>query len=41
MREIVLGITAAVVVAVCAGIWLNTVQTSVSDRYTVANSVRR
>jgi hypothetical protein len=41
MREILLGIAAAVVVAVCAGIWLNTVQTSVSDQYTVASSVRR
>jgi hypothetical protein len=41
MREIILGIAAAIVVAVCAGIWLNTVQTSASDRYTVASSVRR
>ena len=41
MREIVLGIAAALVVAVCAGFWLNTLQTPASDRYTVATSVRR
>jgi hypothetical protein len=41
MREIILGIAAAIVIAVGAGIWLSTVQTSASDRYTVADSVRR
>jgi ABC-type nitrate/sulfonate/bicarbonate transport system permease component len=41
MREIFIGIAAAIVVAICAGIWLGTVQTSATDRYTVANSVRR
>jgi hypothetical protein len=41
MREILLGIAATIVVAVCAGIWLGTVQTSVSDQYTIASSVRR
>lgn len=41
MREIFIGIAATIVIAVCAGIWLGTVQTPVSDRYTVADSVRR
>jgi hypothetical protein len=41
MREIFIGIAAAIVVAVCAGLWLGTMQTSASDRYSVANSVRR
>lgn len=41
MREILIGIAATVVIAICAGIWLGTVQTPVSDRYTIAGSVRR
>jgi hypothetical protein len=41
MREIIVGIAAVLVVAVCAGFWLNTLQNSASDRYTVATSVRR
>lgn len=41
MREIVLGVAAALVVAVCAGFWLNTLQTPASERYTIATSVRR
>lgn len=41
MREIFIGIAATIIVAVCAGIWLGTVQTPVSDQYTVAGSVRR
>lgn len=41
MREILIGIAAVIVVAVCAGIWLNTAQISVSDRYSVAATVRR
>ena len=41
MREIVIGIAAVLVIAVCAGFWLNTLQTPTPDRYTVATSVRR
>jgi hypothetical protein len=41
MREIILGIAAVVVVAIGAGIWLETLQTPTPDRYTVATSVRR
>jgi hypothetical protein len=41
MREILIGIAATIVIAVCAGIWLGTVQTTASDRYSVAGSVRR
>lgn len=41
MREIVLGIAGVLIIAVCAGLWLSTLQTPASDRYTVATSVRR
>jgi uncharacterized protein YxeA len=41
MREILIGIAATIVVAVCAGIWLGNVQTTATDQYTVADSVRR
>jgi hypothetical protein len=41
MREIILGIAAALVVAIGTGVWLNTLQTPASDQYTVATSVRR
>ncbi len=41
MREIIIGIVAVIVVAVCAGIWLDTAQVAVSDRYSVATTVRR
>jgi ABC-type nitrate/sulfonate/bicarbonate transport system permease component len=40
VREIILGIAAAVVVAIAAGIWLGTVQTSSTERYAVSTSVR-
>lgn len=40
MREIVLGIAAAIVVAIGAGIWLGTVQQSSTERYAVSNTVR-
>jgi hypothetical protein len=40
MREIILGIAAAVVVAIGAGIWLSTVQQSATERYAVSSTVR-
>jgi hypothetical protein len=40
MREIVLGIAAAIVIAVGAGIWLQSVQESASQRYAAPVSVR-
>ena len=41
MREIVLGITAVLVIAIGAGFWLSSLQTPTPDQYTVATSVRR
>jgi hypothetical protein len=40
MREIILGIAAAVVVAIGASLWLGGVQQSTTERYTAPNSVR-
>lgn len=40
MREIILGVAAAVVIAIGAGFWLDTVQTSTADRNTVSTTVR-
>lgn len=40
MREIILGIVAAIIVAVGAGIWLDQAQQSTAERNTAHNSVR-
>ena len=40
MREILIGIAAVIVVAICAGVWLDTAQVSVTDRYSVPSTVR-
>ena len=40
MREIILGIAAALVIAIGAGIWLGTVQVSTAERNTVSTTVR-
>lgn len=41
MREIVLGIAAAVVVAVGAAFWLGGMQQTATEKYTASLSVRR
>lgn len=37
MREIILGIVAAIIVAIGAGIWLGTAQQSTAEAYTTSS----